>query len=104
MAKFSRRSTLKVVAGLFAFIPAVQYLANTAPALADGNPSPSYELPGCQSCQGPLPFTYCWGPGGPSDWNTTGPKTIWVEYLCFNCYEGFGIFSVNRWIDTCVPC
>src|SRR5690348_11640400 len=70
MPKFSRRFAVKLAGGLFAFIPAVKYLADATPALADGNLSPSYELPGCSGG--------CITAGSPfcDDPNQTGTKTL----------------------------
>jgi hypothetical protein len=92
MAKFTRRSAFKLVGGLFAFIPVVKYLADTAPAHADGNP---ILIPGCQSCQPTPATTYCNDSG-------TGQKTIWAVYICFGCPAPNVVQSVA--VDTGVPC
>lgn len=94
MAKFTRRSAFKLVGGLFAFIPVVKYLANTAPAHADGNPPTP--PPGCQSCQPTPATTYCNDPGN------GGQKTIWAVYICFGCPAPDVVQSVA--VDTGVPC
>ena len=97
MPKFSRRSMAKLAGGLFAFIPAVKYLADATPAFADGV-SPSYELPGCSGG--------CITAGSPfcDDPNKTGTKTLWQIYVCFNCFAGYGTYAVSRYVDTGVPC
>jgi hypothetical protein len=97
MAKFSRRSAFKLVGGLFAFIPVVKYLADTAPAHADANPIP---IPGCSSCE--VVQTFC----QPSS-TGSGQNTIWSLYLCFGCptppnSRPQPVQSVA--IDTGVPC
>lgn len=91
MAKFNRRSAFKLVGGLFAFIPVVKYLANTAPAHADGNP---ILIPGCQSCE-PV-GTFCGDPGN------TGQNTTWTIYDCFGCPAPDVVRSIA--INTGEPC
>jgi hypothetical protein len=98
MPKFSRRSLAKLAVGLFAFIPVVKYLTDASPALADGV-SPSYTIPGCNGeCILASPGPVCWDP------NQTGTPTLWIEYVCFDCFEGYRTYSVTSWVDTGAPC
>ena len=88
--QFSRRSVLKALAGLFAFIPAFKYLADASPAFA------RYE------CE----FTVC-NPYFPPDWTCMDPEcrgynTWWQLYGCTDAYTG--AFCWNVWIDSETRC
>jgi hypothetical protein len=87
---FTRRILVKTLSGLFAFIPAIKYLADASPAFA------VYE------CE----YTIC-GAYNPPIWECMDPECTgrytWYQFQgCMDAYTGN--FCFNVWVDSEQEC
>ena len=85
---FSRRHVLKIVGGLFVFIPAIQHLIQPPTALA----FKICEIQDCSYYLGRL----C------ADPNNTGKRTYWDAWQCVDARTGDFCKYLRK--DTGIPC